>query len=201
MAAVREQLVEPVERDVGSAAASLSGAEKRVLAALAGRPQGLLGEDSVSVGAGVPVSDTRRALVRLADLGLVACNVENDWGHQPPRQLTAWTIVLGDAWFRVAAEVRATPLPKLASAPLPEQIPYRFEYLFWWGDRSAIKLPRDAVFVAEHVLACHDIEAWGWVLEAFPQAALERVAAKERTPPQTRAMIRNALACHDGLSL
>ena len=73
--------------------------------------------------------------------------------------------------------------------------------MFWWGDPSAVQLPRDAVFVAEHMLACHDIEAWGWALATLPPQALERVAAKERTPPKTRAIIRNALVQRNGIHL
>ena len=64
-----------------------------------------------------------------------------------------------------------------------------------------IELPRDAAFVAEHVLACHDIDAWAWAPTALPAAALDRVANKRHTPPETRAMVRNALERRGGIPL
>ena len=112
-----------------------------------------------------------------------------------------WRLVAGDAWFSVADAVRAVELPELPSAPMPERLPERFAKLFWWGDPALIELPRDAAFVAEHLLTYHDIDAWAWVLETLPAEALERVADKEGTPAAVKAMIRNALREPSGLAV
>ena len=82
---------------------------------------------------------------------------------------------------------------------MPERLPARFAKLFWWGDPALIELPRDAAFVAEHLLTYHDIDAWA--IETLPPEALERVADKECIPPPVKAMIRNALRSPSGLTV
>lgn len=92
-------------------------------------------------------------------------------------------------------------LPVPESAPPPDRLPARFEHLFWWCDPAAIALPRDAAFVAEHILACDGIDAWGWAITSLPLSALERVADKDHTPPTTKAMIRSAVRRRNGASV
>lgn len=174
-------------------APSLSPDERRILAALARRPLGLAGDISVSVASGVDGSDLLAALERLVGFGLIAAS-EEIVQSRPLRKETVWTLCVGDAWFTVAGEVQGTPLPDVPPEPLGDRLPERFRHLFWWGDPSAIRLPRDAAFVAEQLLACHDIDAWGWAITTLPRESLERVAAEECTPPATAAMIHNALA-------
>ena len=178
----------------GRVASQLSASERRILAALSRRPQGLLGTASVAHASGVTESEAGPTLERLAGRGLVASEEETVRWCRPPRRETAWRLQIGRAWFKVAEQVRATALPELRPAPMPVRLPEQFRHLFWWGDPSAIELPRDAAFVAEQILACHDIGAWAWALKSLPEDALERVAAKAHTPPETKAMIRNALA-------
>ena len=84
---------------------------------------------------------------------------------------------------------------------MPKRLPERFAHLFWWGDPGFIELPRDAAFVAEHMLTCHDLDAWAWALDTLPAEALARVAGKECTPPEVKAMIHNALGPLDGLAV
>ena len=119
----------------------------------------------------------------------------------PAPERTLWRLCAVDAWFSVADAVRAVELPEPPTEPLPERLPERFAKLFWWGDPTLIELPRDAAFVAEHLLSYHDIDAWAWALETLPPEALERVADKECTPPAVKAMIRNALREPSGLTL
>ena len=184
-----------------SHASSLTCEESRVLAALSRRPQGLRGVASVAAVAGVDHDEARSALGQLAKRRLVTTELQAARGAGQRRPVTVWRLLVGDAWFQVADAVRAVPLPPSGPAPTPDRLPACFEHLFWWGDPASIEFPRDVVFVAEHMLACHDIEAWGWAIATLPAAALERVAGKEHTPPQTRAMIRNALRARNGIPL
>ena len=180
----------------------LSSSDKRILAALSRRPRGLLGVGSVALASGV--ADEEEARVSLAGLerrGLVTSEQETIRWSSPPRHETLWRLELDSKWFEVAAQTRTVVLPDLDPEPMPDRLPPRFRHLFWWGDPSSIELPRDAAFVAEHLLACDDIAAWGWVLTVLPYQALERVAAKDRTPADTRAMILNALARRDEASV
>ena len=182
----------------GRGPAPLSSTERRVLAALVRRPQGLVGVASVAAAAGVAHDEARTALDDLARRHLVADESQPERGRGTPRRATVWRLLVGDAWFEVAEDVRSVRIPQPTPAPTPDRLPARFQHLFWWGDPAAVELPRDAAFVAEHILACHDIAAWGWAISTLPPAALERVAGKERTTPETRAMIRNALRHRDG---
>ena len=180
---------------------ALTWAEARVLAALARRPQGLREAASVAAVAGIAPDEARRALGGLSERRLVLKESQPARGDARRAPVAVWRLLVGDAWFEVAEAVRSVPLPVPEPAPLPDRLPARFEHLFWWGDPAVIALPRDAAFVAEHILACHDIDAWGWAITSLPLSALERVANKVRTPPATRAMIRNAVRRRNGASV
>lgn len=101
---------------------------------------------------------------------------------------------MGEQWFAVAPELTRTPLPTLPPEPMTDRLPQRFNQQFWWGDPSAIRLPRDAAFVAEQLLRSDDIEAWAWAISTLPADALAQVAEHEYTSPETAAMVRNSLA-------
>ncbi|MDE0268355.1 MAG: hypothetical protein OXI96_04875 [Acidimicrobiaceae bacterium] len=174
-------------------ASSLSYSQRLILAVLSRRPRGLLGTTSVAAASSVSVDEARETLAELEDQGLVTSEWETMRWCSPPKQVKAWRLRISEVWFSVAAEVRATPIPILEPEPMPDRLPKRLSHLFWWGDPSAIELPRDAVFVAEHLLTCHDIAAWGWVVTSLPRRALERVAAKDHILPEVKAMIHNAL--------
>ena len=72
--------------------------------------------------------------------------------------------------------LRHTQGPGPGVGPMPERVPERFRHLFWSGDVSAYRLPRDAAFVAERILTSDGVTSWGWALFALPVAALEAVA-------------------------
>ena len=69
---------------------------------------------------------------------------------------------------------------------MPERVPERFRHLFWSGDVSAYRLPRDAAFVAERILTNDDVTSWGWALFALPVEALEAVAVRPHVPRDRR---------------
>ena len=175
----------------------LSLVEARVLAALSRRPGGLYPASSVAAAAGVAEADAAAALERLAGVGLVSGEAEFV-ECRPSRRETVWRLRVCDAWWTVAPEVRALELPETWPPPAADRVPVRFHHLFWSGDPAAVKLPRDAGYVAEQVLRSPDVCAWGWALGALPAETLARVAAKDHTPVPLRAMIRNALEVRDG---
>jgi len=179
----------------------LSPAGMGVLAALSRRPRGLRGVSAVAFVTGLAPTDVASALGDLEDRGLVAIDTETGVppGAAPDRAV--WRLVAGDAWFSVADAARTVELPEFPPAPMPERLPERFAKLFWWGDPALIELPRDAAFVAEHLLTYHDIDAWAWALETLPAEALDRVADKEGIPAPVKAMIRNALGEPGGLAV
>lgn len=178
----------------------LSAAEKRVLAALSRRPLGLYPHSSVALAAGLDREDATRALEGLAAMGLVTGEAE-PVPSRPVRQEVVWRLDVAEAWRRVPDVLRHTRLPVVGPAPLPARLPERFAHLFWWGEPSSYELPRDAVAVAEQMLACDDVTAWGWALFTLPPQALESVAERPHLPEDRRELIRNAVANRRGAAV
>ena len=183
----------------GTGTVALSEAEKRILAALSRRPLGLYPAASVALAATVEPAETPAALERLLGLGLVTCD-EEPVQSRPVRREFVWKLDVVAAWSRVPEVLRWTPLPDVAAAPMPERLPDRFAHLFWWGDTSLYRLPRDATFVAEHILTSGDVSSWGWALLTLPCEALQRVAERPHVPEDRRELIRNTLATRRGVA-
>ena len=110
------------------------------------------------------------------------------------RREVVWRLDVAAAWFQVPDVLRFTRLPEIPPPTMPDQLPERFAHLFWWGDTSLYKLPRDAAFVAEQILTSSDVTSWGWALSALPCDALERVAAAPHVSDFSRGLINSALA-------
>lgn len=180
----------------GAPTVALSEVEKRILTALSRRPLGLYPASSVAIAAGVEPEKTIVALDRLVDLGLVTGD-EQPVPSRPVRREIVWNLDVA-AWSRVPDVLRRTRLPDVAPAPMPERLPERFRHLFWWGDTSLYRLPRDAAFVAEQILTSGDVTSWGWALQSLPPEALERVAARPHVPADRRELLRNAVATRRG---
>ena len=162
----------------------LSRGEERVLVALSHRPLGLSPAASVAAATNLSASAASDALQRLVELGLVEC-VEEPVPSRPVRHERIWRLA-AQAW-RVAGDVlRHTQAPGPGVGPMPERVPERFRHLFWSGDVSAYRLPRDAAFVAERILTSDDVTSWGWALFALPVEALEAVAVRPHVPRDRR---------------
>ena len=171
---------------------ALSEVEKRVLAALSRRPLGLYPAASVAVAASTGRDETRTALERLVELGLVTGDPELVLAR-PVRREVVWRLDVAAAWSRVPDVLRFTRLPEVPPPTMPDELPERFAHLFWWGDTSLYKLPRDAAFVAEQILTSSDVTSWGWALFTLPCDALERVAAKPHLPDSAMRLINSTL--------
>ncbi|MCY4103643.1 MAG: hypothetical protein OXG55_10350 [bacterium] len=174
----------------------LSDAQQRVLAALSRRPLGLYPVESVALAAGVTPAEAAMALEHLLDEGLVTCE-EETVPSRPVRREFVWKLAVA-AWSRVPDVLRRTQLPAVPAGPMPERLPARFRHLFWWGDTSLYRLPRDAALVAEQILTSGDVTSWGWALRTLPSAALRRVAETPHVPEDRRLLIRDTLASRNG---
>ena len=167
----------------------LSRDEERVLVALSHRPLGLY-PASVPATAGLSATYAATALQGLAELGLVECEVV-PVPSRPVRRERIWRLA-ATAW-RVASDVlRHTQAPGPGVGPMPETVPERFQHMFWSGDVSAYRLPRDATFVAERILTSDDVTSWGWALFALPVEALEEVACRPHVPRDRRGLAADA---------
>ena len=157
--------------------------------ALSHRPLGLY-PASVAPAAGVSAAAAAPALARLACLGLAECEVVAV-PSRPVRRERIWQLS-AEAW-RVAGDVlRHTQAPGPGVGPMPERVPEHLSHLFWSGDVSPYRLPRDATFVAERVLTSDDVTSWGWALFALPVEALEAVAARPHVPRERRDLAADA---------
>ena len=184
----------PADPDEDSPA--LSNAERRVLAALSRRPLGLYPEKSVALAADVSATETAAALERLLDEGLVTCE-EETVPSRPVRRERVWKLAVV-AWSLVPHVLRSTQPAAVPAGPMPERLPARFRHLFWWGDTSLYRLPRDATLVAEQILTSEDVTSWGWALWTLPAEALRGVAEAPHVPEDRRLLIRDTLAVRNG---
>ena len=147
---------------------------------------------SVALAAGADPAATALALDRLLGFGLVD-NAEECVPSRPVRREVVWKLSPA-AWGVVPDVLRHTAVPQLLPGPLPDRLPERFAHLFWWGDPSQYRLPRDASFVAEQILTCDDASAWGWALWVLPVEALTDVAARPHVPQDRRDLAAAAAA-------
>ena len=182
----------PAAVSAGSEGGLLTPVERRVLAALSRRPLGLYPAGSVALAAGAAAGETVGALARLLDVGLVERS-EETVPSRPVRRELVWRLAV-ETWWRVPDVLRRTAVPELVVAPMPETLPARFAHLFWWGDTSLYRLPRDACFVAEQILTSDDVTSWGWALFSLPAEALAQVAERPHVPAERRDIILDTLA-------
>lgn len=167
----------------------LSRDEERVLVALSHRPLGLY-PASVAAAAGLSAPAAAAALGRLDGLGLVECEVA-PVPSRPVRRERIWRMAAA-AWRLAGDVLRHTHPEGMGVGPMPEMVPEHLRHLFWSGDVSAYRLPRDATFVAERILTSDDVTSWGWALFALPVEALEAVAARPHVPRDRRDLAADA---------
>lgn len=157
--------------------------------ALSHRPLGLYAA-SVAPAAGISEAAATSALGCLVGHGLVECEVA-PVPSRPVRCEQIWRLA-STAWRLAGDVLRHTHPEGLGVGPMPEVVPARFKHLFWSGDVSAYRLPRDATFVAERILTSDDVTSWGWALFALPVEALEAVAVRPHVPRDRRDLAADA---------
>lgn len=146
-------------------------AHRRILAALRARFGGataaLAAQDS-----GLSANYTRRCLRRLEGEGFVRCrNVRLPWGYRH-RTVRLWELTLSEQ------TIDALPrLPRL-SAPreYPSRVPPEHWRLFWSSTSAAdLRLPQDALQVADTLIGGPDFRARAWALSCLPVETLKQL--------------------------
>ena len=142
---------------------------RRVLAMLRTRIVGATAA-RVALETGLSVSHTRRCLRRLRAGGFVECETASVmWGYRPQR-LRLWRLRIGERTLAALPQMGWSPPP-------PEEpatgVPAEFWWLFWSGEcASRLRLPDDAVHVADTLIGGPDPAARAWALEVLPVQAL-----------------------------
>ena len=159
------------DMEVGAdAAMCMSSGRRAVLAVLRGR---LGGATAGRVAAETRLSPghARRCLRELARGGFVKCSDRDVlWGYGT-RSVRVWEL------DRTEQTLRALPglpwLHPLAGEAPPGRIPAEFWYLFWSGSSAAdLRLPDDALAVADALIGGPDPAARAWALTHLPTDAL-----------------------------
>ena len=154
---------------MGATLDGLALGPRRVLAMLRTRLAGATAAQVASE-TGLSVSHTRRCLRELRDDGFVECEQTSVmWGYRPAR-LKLWRLKIGDRTLAALPQMGWSPPPPEEPA---DGVPGEFWWLFWSGEcASKLRLPEDAVHIADTLIGGPDPAARAWALETLPLQAL-----------------------------
>lgn len=171
-----------------------SAADLRVLAALARRPFGLRSGRAVARQAGLSPTTASRALLHLAERGIVTHDTEQV-AEGSVRDSGIWKIRWrSKSWVDLAATVGTVELPASPGAPRhTSQVPSRLAHVFWNEDVRALDIDRHGVLIADRILRSDDPEALAWMASVLPAEAIRRATAS-RALDRRRARLGSVLA-------
>ena len=157
--------------------AGLAAGHRRVLAVLRARLAGATAA-RVAADCGLSAAHTRRCLRRLRDAGFVESSQETVmWGYAP-RRARLWRLAMSERTLDALPQIGWLP-PAESDTP-PDSVPPEFWYLFWSGEcASRLRLPDDAVHVADTLIGGPDGPARTWALTRLPLSALRRLATMQ----------------------
>ena len=155
--------------------AGFAEGHRRVLAVLRTRLAGATAE-RVAADCGLSESHTRRCLRRLRDAGFVESSQETVmWGYTP-RRARLWRLAMSEQTLDALPQMGW--LPQAEPQDPPEAVPPEFWYLFWSGEcASRLRLPHDAVHVADTLIGGPNEPARTWALTRLPLRALRDLSS------------------------
>ncbi|MCY4422226.1 MAG: hypothetical protein OXC06_04050 [Acidimicrobiaceae bacterium] len=151
----------------------LADGHRRVLRALRTRLAGAAA-DRVAADCGLSASHARRCLRRLRDAGFVESSQETVmWGYAP-RRARLWRLVMSEQTLDALPQI-GWLAPTEPESP-PETVPPEFWYLFWSGEcASRLRLPDDALHIADTLIGGPDEPARIWALDRLPVSTLRQL--------------------------
>jgi hypothetical protein len=157
------------------------------LALLSRRPRGIPSVRDTARLIGVSPTTATKALENLEQHRLVQRAPQRRMYAGRTVTIPVWTIKWDapDQEPRLAA-LHQVVLPAVSPPPPPSRLPPALWHLVWNGDPSAIRLPRDAAFIAGRVLDAADPEAEAWAAQALPPDAWIAAAHTRGRSPQLR---------------
>ena len=95
------------------------------------------------------------------------------WGYTPSRE-RLWRLVMSEQTLDALPQIGW--LPRIESLDPPEMVPPEFWYLFWSGEcASRLRLPHDALHIADTLIGGPDEPARIWALTRLPLWALSQL--------------------------
>lgn len=152
--------------------AALSGGQRKILAMLRTRAEGATAA-LVAAETGLSLSHVRRCLKTLHARGFVEVRAMSVmWGYRPQR-LRLWRLDMSERTIAALPQIGWSPP---AAEPPAAGVPGEFWWLFWSGQcASQLRIPQDAVHIADTLIGGPDPSARAWALEALPLRALEQL--------------------------
>lgn len=151
----------------------LADGHRRVLGALRARLAGATAA-RVAADCALSASHTRRCLRRLRGAGFVESSQETVmWGYTP-RRARLWRLVMSEQTLDALPQI-GWLAPAEPESP-PETVPPEFWYLFWSGEcASRLRLPHDALHIADTLIGGPDEPARIWALNRLPVSTLRQL--------------------------
>lgn len=150
----------------------LSAGQRKILAMLRtralGAPVRLVASET-----GLSASHVRRCLRRLQAAGFVeTMPLAVMWGYKAQR-IRVWRLDMNERTIAALPQIGWSPPPP---EPPPTEVPGEFWWLFWSGTcASRLRLPEDAVHVADTLIGGPDPSARAWALEVLPLWSLKKL--------------------------
>ena len=152
----------------------LAAGPRRILAMLRTRAAGAT-PARIAAETGLSLSHTRRCLRTLRSEGLVETETLSVmWGYRP-RRLRLWRLRICDRTIAALPQMGWRPP---APEPPAAGVPGEFWWLFWSGEcASQLRIPEDAVHIADTLIGGPDPAARAWALEMLPLWTLRELRA------------------------
>ena len=152
--------------------AGVGSGQRKILAVLRTRAAGATA-GLVAAETGLSLSHVRRCLRTLRSDGFAETrSVSVMWGYRPQR-LTLWRLAMNEHTIAALPQIGwSPPQPE----PPPDGVPGEFWWLFWSGTcASRLRIPEDAVHIADTLIGGPDPAARAWALEMLPLWALQQL--------------------------
>ena len=150
----------------------LAAGPRKILAMLRTRAAGAT-PALIAAETGMSLSHTRRCLRTLHTEGFVESDTMSMmWGYRPQR-LRLWRLKMSERTIAALPQMGWSPPPP---EPPPTAVPGEFWWLFWSGEcASRLRIPEDAVHIADTLIGGPDPSARAWALETLPLWALQQL--------------------------
>ena len=152
----------------------LSAGQRKILAMLRTRAAGAHAA-LIASETGLSATHVGRCLRVLRAEGFVETEqLSVMWGYKPQR-IKVWRLDMNERTIAALPQMGWSPPPP---EPPPTAVPGEFWWLFWSGAcASQLRIPEDAVHIADTLIGGPDPPARAWALEALPLWALEALRA------------------------
>ena len=193
---LRESDLQALREHLGATpiVADLSRTDTKVLAALARSPLGLGSMRAVARRSGVSPTAAGRALLRLAERGLVLEERRSVAAGRVRDMSILRANVAAPGWSELAAALTGVALPRTSAEGRAARVPPRLRHLFWNVAPGQLEINGHGGFIARRLLQSGDLEGLAWGVVNLSSDDWLHAARARGLDRSRRALARNLAA-------